>query len=57
MTDETDALFEAKFALEDIRELLRQSAPDHELDDEQKLKLTKAIEKITSSAKRLEKQK
>jgi hypothetical protein len=43
MTEETTALFEALFSLEEIRELLRQSAPSHKLSDEQKKILKEKI--------------
>ncbi|MBU0762769.1 MAG: hypothetical protein KKD39_07055 [Candidatus Altiarchaeota archaeon] len=54
MSEETNALFKALSALEDIRELLRQSAPKHKLDPEQKKALVEAIEKVNSSVGVLE---
>jgi hypothetical protein len=55
MTEETSALFEALFRLEEIREILRESAPKHNLNQEQKKKLKKEIEGIEKSLKQLEK--
>lgn len=55
MTEETDALFEALFNLEEIRELLRESAPKHKLNEEQKKKLKEKIEKIKKNLSTLEK--
>lgn len=55
MTEETDALFEALFNLEEIRELLRESAPKHKLNEEQKKKLKEKIEKIKKNLSILEK--
>lgn len=54
MTEETDALFESLFALENIRELLRTTAPNHKLDDEQKEKLTKNLEEIKKQLTNIE---
>jgi len=54
MTDETNALFEAFFSLEEIRELLRQSAPSHKLSDEQKKILKEKIAAIKKSLAVLE---
>ena len=46
MGEHSDALYKALFALEDVRELLRQTAPGHELDDGQKKKLAEAVEEV-----------
>jgi len=54
MSEETTALFEGIFALEDIREILRETAPKHELSQDQKDAMTKAIKTLGSSAKILE---
>ncbi len=54
MSEETDSLFEALFALEDVRELLRETAPSHKLDPAQKRRLADAIAKVRSSLARLE---
>ena len=43
MSKESDALYGAFFALEDVRELLRQSAPGHELDASEKKRLAAAL--------------
>ena len=55
MSEETSSLFEALFNMEDIREILRDSAPAHELDDEQKAKLTDYLKKIRLSLNVIEK--
>lgn len=49
-----DALFQALYILTDIRFLLRETAPDHELDDEQKVRVAKAIEKLKKQVTILE---
>jgi len=54
MTEETNAFYEALFAMEEIRELLRQSAPEHKLNDEQKKKLKDLVAKIKSSLDSIE---
>jgi len=54
MTEETNALFEALFSLEEIRELLRQTAPKHALNEEQKKKLKESTDKIKKSIEELE---
>ncbi len=53
MSEETDAVFEAQFALEDVRELLRQTAPKHNLDDEQKKRLEKALDTARKALEKL----
>jgi len=55
MSKETENLFNAMFALEDVREVLRQSAPKHELDEKQKEQVRKALEKIKKALNVLEK--
>ena len=54
MSEETNALFEGLFAYEEIREILRESAPKHELNEQQKERLEKALKKINSSVKNIE---
>ena len=54
MTEETNALYEAFFALEEVRELLRQSAPEHKLSDEQKKRLKELVAKVKSSVDSIE---
>jgi len=54
MTEETENLFKAIFELEEIRELLRQTAPNHKFTDEQKKKLRSSIEIVRESLKKLE---
>lgn len=49
-----DALFQALYLLTDIRFLLRETAPDHELDPEQKVRAAKAIEKMKKQVTILE---
>lgn len=46
MGDATKALFEAMFALEDIRQVLRESAPKHELDQNQRQMVRDAVLKV-----------
>jgi hypothetical protein len=41
-----DAIFRAMFALTDIRVLLRESAPDHELDESQRAQVQDLIRAI-----------
>lgn len=41
-----DALFTALFSLTDIRALLRETAPQHDLDDTQKAQAAKALVSI-----------
>ncbi len=55
MSNETAAVFEALFALEDVREILRETAPEHELTDEQKGRLDAALKKLDAAVKKLEK--
>jgi hypothetical protein len=54
MSRDSDAVFRALFALEDVRELLRESAPKHVLDREQKIRLSKALDDVASCLKVLE---
>ena len=41
-----DAVFQGLFALTDIRSILRITAPQHELDDDQKKKAEKALASV-----------
>ncbi len=54
MTEEVENLFKAIFELEEIREILRQTAPNHKLTDAKKRKLKDSIEIIRESLKKLE---
>jgi hypothetical protein len=53
MSEQTNQVFEGIFAYEEIREILRESAPKHELDENQKERLEKALKKIDSSLKNM----
>lgn len=55
MSQETDALFNALFALEDVREIIRQTSPKHELSEEQKEKVDKALGKAEKALGNLRK--
>lgn len=55
MSEETEALFTAMFSLEDVREELRKTAPKHELDEEGKALVRKALEKARNALEVLEK--
>ena len=54
MTEETNAFYEAVFALEEVRELLRETAPEHKLSDEQKIKLKQLLEKVKKNIEVIE---
>ena len=41
-----DAVFQALFILSDIRFLLRETAPQHDLDEAQKKRAASSIEKV-----------
>lgn len=49
-----DALFQAFFLLTDIRALLRESAPQHDLSEEEKALAAKKLEKIRKQISILE---
>jgi hypothetical protein len=51
-----DAVFQAMFLLTDIRALLRETAPGHLLDDEQKQKAARTLEKLRKQIAMLEKE-
>ena len=55
MKKETELVFNSLDALEDIRQLLRDTVPFHKLSKEQKLKLKKKIESIKKNLSSLEK--
>ena len=46
MSAEVDALFDALFALTDLRALLRETAPFHKLNEEQKAQAHSAIVRV-----------
>jgi Sep-tRNA:Cys-tRNA synthetase len=50
----TQKIFEALFALEDIRELMRESAPKHEFAEEQKRKFADTLSEIRKTLDELE---
>ena len=54
MSEETGNLFEAIFQMEDIREILRVSAPNHELDDKQREDLIFSLKKIRAALNAIE---
>ena len=41
--------FEALFALTDLRQIFRETTPNHQLSDEQKQKVKEIIEKVRQS--------
>ena len=49
-----DALCQGLYLLTDIRFILRETAPVHKLDDEQKARVAKAIEKLKKQVTILE---
>ena len=46
--------FEALFALTDIRQLWRDTAPSHKLSDEQKKKLKESMDRVKAAIKEIE---
>jgi len=54
MAEHTEALYKALFALEDVREILRQTAPGHKLSGEERKKVAEAISTVRESLKVLE---
>lgn len=54
MSEETENLFAALFALEDVREILRKTAPKHSLNEEEKKKAKEALDKAKKSIKKIE---
>jgi hypothetical protein len=51
-----DAVFQALFLMTDIRALLRETAPLHKLDDNQKAEAAKILEKMKKQVDILEKE-
>ena len=54
MSKEVDALFDALFALTDLRVLLRETVPLHKLNEEQKNQARSAIARVREALLRLE---
>ena len=54
MSAEVDALFDALFALTDLRALLRETATFHKLNEEQKAQAHSAIVRVREALSRLE---
>jgi len=54
MTEETSAFYEALFSLEEVRELLRKTAPEHKLSEEQKKRLKELLAKARKSIDSIE---
>jgi hypothetical protein len=54
MSAEVDALFDALFALTDLRALLRETVPLHKLNEEQKAQAHSAIVRVREAISRLE---
>ena len=54
MSKETESLFRVLFALEDVREILRETAQEHKLDENQKKKVKAALEKARKMLQVLE---
>lgn len=49
-----DAIFQAMFLLTDLRVLMRETAPLHDLDEEQRAKASKTLEKLKKQVDTLE---
>jgi hypothetical protein len=54
MDNAADHLFEALFALTDLRVLLRESAPLHKLNPDQQIEARKALERAKAALSALE---
>ncbi len=54
MSEQVDLLFEALFALTDLRVLLRETAPLHKLDEEQYGQARNAVARAQEALSRLE---
>jgi hypothetical protein len=50
MNDVVDKTFESLFALEDIRQIWRDTAPTHRLSPKQIMELTELLESVKSNA-------
>jgi hypothetical protein len=51
-----DAVFQAQFLMTDIRALLRETAPSHDLNEERKAEAGKILEKVKKQVDILEKE-
>lgn len=56
MDNAADHLFEALFALTDLRVLLRETAPLHKLNQDQQIQAQKALERAKAALLELEKE-
>lgn len=56
MDNAADHLFEALFALTDLRVLLRETAPLHKLNQDQQIQARKALERAKAALLELEKE-
>jgi hypothetical protein len=54
MDDAVDHVFEALFALTDLRVLLRETAPSHKLDEDQLLQASEALVRAKNALEELE---
>jgi hypothetical protein len=54
MDDAVDHVFEALFALTDLRVLLRETAPSHKLDEEQLSQASEALARAKNALEELE---
>jgi len=55
MSKETDALFRGFRSLEEIREILRETTPGHDLSEEQEKKLKEHVDSVKGSLDNIEK--
>ncbi len=54
MADIVNTVFEALFALTDLRMLLRETAPLHEFNEEQRMQANEAVRRAKTAVMRLE---
>jgi hypothetical protein len=54
MSEQVDTLFEALFALTDLRVLLRETAPLHKFDEEQRAQARESVARAKQALLRLE---
>jgi hypothetical protein len=54
MSEQVDTLFEALFALTDLRVLLRETAPLHKLNDQQGAQAREAVARAREALSRLQ---
>jgi hypothetical protein len=54
MSEQVDTLFEALFALTDLRVLLRETAPQHKFSKEQRAQARKSVARAKEALSRLE---